>query len=81
MKFGPTARAVTSAIAAAFAYTIACPPHQSAWAAWLIPGLLLVPCRGLAPWRAVLASLVFTLLMGIGVTGWAFHASLEYFAF
>ncbi len=81
MRFGPTARAVTTAIGAAFAYTIACPPHRSAWAAWLIPGLLLVPCRGLVPWRAVLASLVFTVLMGIGVTGWAFHASLEYFAF
>ncbi len=81
MRLGPTARAVMLAIGAACAYTIACPPHQSAWAAWLIPGLLLVPCRGLTPWRAVWVSLVFTLLMGIGVTGWAFHASLEYFAF
>ena len=81
MTFGPTARAVTTAIVAAAAYTVACPPYHWPHAAWLIPALLLVPCRRLAPSRAVLAALVFTLLMGIGVTGWAFHASLEYFDF
>ena len=81
MRFGPTARALTAAAGAALAYTIASPPYTASWAAWIVPGLLLVPCRGLAPWRAALCGVVFALLMGAGVTGWAFHASLEYFDF
>jgi apolipoprotein N-acyltransferase len=81
VTLGPTTRAVAAAVVAAGAYTLACPPHRSPWAAWLIPALLLVPCRGLRPSRAVLAALVFTLLMGLGVCGWAYHASLRYFDF
>ena len=76
-----TAPALASAAAAALAYTIASPPYTASWAAWLIPGLLMVPCRGLAPWRALLCGVTFSLMMGIGVTGWAFHASLVYFDF
>jgi apolipoprotein N-acyltransferase len=81
VRLGPTTRAVAAAIAAAAAYTAACPPYHLPQAAWLIPALLLVPCRGLRPARAVAAALVFTLLMGLGVCGWAYHASLEYFDF
>jgi apolipoprotein N-acyltransferase len=72
---------VVAAAGAALAYTVACPPYTASWAAWIVPGLLLVPSRGLAPWRAALAGVVFALLMGAGVTGWALHASLEYFDF
>jgi apolipoprotein N-acyltransferase len=81
VTLGPTTRAVAAAIVAAAAYTAACPPYHVPQAAWLVPALLLVPCRGLRPSRAVLAALVFTLLMGFGVCGWAYHASLAYFAF
>jgi apolipoprotein N-acyltransferase len=78
-RFGPTARAVTAAAAAGVAYTIACPPYPFAIAAWLVPGLVLVPCRGLSARRAALAGLMLALVMGYGVCGWAFHASLDYF--
>ncbi len=78
---GATAAAFLGAIGGALAYTIACPPYAWAAAGWLIPALVLVPCRGLPPWRAALAGVVFAMAMGVGVTGWAFHASLEYFDF
>ena len=81
MKIAPTARALIAAAGAALVYTVACPPYTAAWAAWIVPGLLLVPSRGLAPMRAALVGVVFALLMGAGVTGWALHASLEYFEF
>lgn len=76
-----TAWALLAAIGAAFLYTIACPPYEVAAAAWVAPALLMVPCRGLSAWRAALCGVVFALLMGVGVTGWAFQASLEYFEF
>jgi len=68
-----------TAAAAAAAYTIACPPYGWWIVAWAIPALLLVPAVRLGPGPAVLCGAVFGVLMGAGVTGWAMHASLEYF--
>jgi apolipoprotein N-acyltransferase len=66
---------------AAGLYTLACPPYEHALAAWAVPALLLVPTRQLRwAWGFVWGAL-FSLLMGYGVTGWAYHAALEYFAF
>ncbi len=78
-EFRPTFTALLAASAAGIAYVVACPPYPFAAAAWLIPGLLLVPCRGLRPRRAALCGLVLAAFMGIGVCGWSFHASLDYF--
>src|SRR5207247_4321332 len=45
------------------------------------PALLLCPRRhGLCPWGCACGAF-FSVLMGWVVTGWAYHASLEYFAF
>jgi apolipoprotein N-acyltransferase len=71
--------AVLTAAAAAFAYTIACPPYGWSVVAWVIPALLLVPAVRLGSGHALLCGVVFSLLMGAGVMGWAVHASLEYF--
>ncbi len=77
----PGAGALAGTTLAAIAYTFACPPHQQAWLAWLVPPLLLLPTRRLG-WRAAAAhGALFSLLMGWGVTGWAYQASLEYFDF
>jgi len=65
----------------ALAYTIACPPYEWWPAAWIAPGLLLVACRRLTAMQAFFAGCLFAILMGFGVTGWAVHASLEYFEF
>ena len=74
-------RAVAGVTLAAGLYTLACPPHEYAVAAWAVPALLLVPTRRCAwPWGFVWGAL-FAVLMGWGVTGWAYHAALEYFAF
>jgi apolipoprotein N-acyltransferase len=81
LRLAPTARALATTAGAALAYTVACPPYTLSAAAWLIPGLLVAPCRGLTPARAALRGVVFALLMGFGVTGWAFHAALQYFDF
>lgn len=71
--------AVLIAAAAALAYTLACPPFAWAAVAWVVPALLVVPARRLGPGGAVLSGVVFSLLMGAGVMGWAVHASLDYF--
>ena len=71
--------AVLIAAAAAVAYTLACPPYAWAVAAWTVPVLLVVPTVRLGPAAAALCGVVFSLLMGAGVMGWAVHASLEYF--
>jgi apolipoprotein N-acyltransferase len=73
--------AIVGVVIAALAYTAACPPYELSLAAWLVPAALMVPGRRLAPARAFLCGVVFALLIGYGITGWAFHASLEYFAF
>jgi len=77
--FRPTLTALFAASVAGIAYVAACPPYPFAAAAWLIPGLLLVPCRGLRPRYAALSGLVLAAFMGVGVCGWSFHASLDYF--
>jgi len=76
-----TPRALAAAFVGGIAYTVACPPHGFAFVAWLVPAILLIPCRGLKARSAALAGVVFALTMGVGVTGWAFHASLAYFDF
>jgi apolipoprotein N-acyltransferase len=78
---GPAFRALGAAAAAAGLYTLACPPYAVAAAGWLVPGLLVVPCRGLSARAAAAAGVVFALGMGVGVTGWAYAASLAYFDF
>lgn len=74
-----TLLALLAAAVAGSAYVVAAPPYPFAAAAWLIPGLLLVPCRGLRPRQAALSGLVLAAFMGVGVCGWSFHASLDYF--
>jgi apolipoprotein N-acyltransferase len=76
-----TPRALAAAFVGGLAYTVACPPYGVALVAWLVPAILLIPCRGLTARSAALAGVVFALTMGVGVTGWAFHASLAYFDF
>jgi apolipoprotein N-acyltransferase len=70
-----------SILAAAAVYTAACPPHQWPWAAWAVPGLLLVSSRGLRPAAAFLHGVLFAVLMSCGVAAWVPHAALEYFGF
>jgi apolipoprotein N-acyltransferase len=73
--------ALATSLGSALAYTLACPPYHLALLAWLVPALLVVPCRGLSPLRAAACGVVFALAMGFGVTGWAYGASLAYFDF
>ena len=76
-----SARALGGGTLAASLYTLACPPYEFALAAWAVPALLLVPTRRVRwPWGFLWGAL-FSILMGYGVTGWAYHAALEYFAF
>lgn len=66
-------------VAAAVLYTIACPPYDWSFAAWLAPGILLTATRNLRPRAAFLAGVVFSILIGYGITGWAIDATLVYF--
>src|SRR5947199_9874738 len=78
---GALARAAAGALAAAALYTLACPPHEWSLLAWSVPGLLLVTVRRLTPLRALACGALFGVAIGWGITGWAYHAALEYFAF
>ncbi len=78
---GALVRAVAGALAAAALYSLACPPHEWSLLAWLVPGLLLVAVRRLGIVRALACGALFGVAIGYGITGWAFHAALEYFAF
>src|SRR5207302_4333820 len=78
---GALARAGAASLAAAALYTLACPPHEWSLLAWLVPGLLLVAVGGLTTLRALACGALFGVAIGCGITGWAYHAALEYFAF
>src|SRR5437867_1102411 len=78
---GALARAAAASLAAAALYTLACPPHEWSLLAWLVPGLLLVAVGGLTTLRALACGALFGVAIGCGITGWAYHAALEYFAF
>src|SRR5438128_5282891 len=78
---GALARAGAASLAAAALYSLACPPHEWSLLAWLVPGLLLVAVRRLGIVRALACGALFGVAIGYGITGWAFHAALEYFAF
>ena len=75
MRAGPIA---TSA-AAALLFTAACPPYAWWPAAWIVPGLLLVPIRGLRPATAASCGALFGTLWGCTMAGWMHHAALSYF--
>src|SRR6266536_3203503 len=62
-------------------YTLACPPHEWSLLAWLVPGLLLVVVGRLGIVRALACGALFGVAIGYGITAWAYHAALEYFAF
>ena len=51
-------------------FALACPPHEQAWAAWLVPGLLLAATRRFSPVRAFLAGLLYALVIGVTVGNW-----------
>src|SRR5207245_8579360 len=74
-------RAAAGVLAAAALYTLACPPHEWSLLAWLVPGLLLVAVRGLATVSALACGALFGVAIGYGITAWAYHAALAYFAF
>src|SRR6266566_165641 len=78
---GALVRAAAGALAAAALYMLACPPHEWSLLAWLVPGLLLVAVRRLGIVRALAFGALFGVAIGYGITGWAYHAALEYFAF
>src|SRR3989442_12362992 len=78
---GALVRAVAGALAAAALFSLACPPHEWSLLAWLVPGLLLVAVRRLGIVRALACGALFGVAIGYGITGWAFHAALENFAF
>jgi len=78
---GALVRAAAGALAAGALYTLACPPHEWSLLAWLVPGLLLVAVRRLGIVRALACGALFGVAIGYGITGWAYHAALEYFAF
>lgn len=74
-------RSLGGTCAAAILYVVACPPREWSAGAWLVPGLLLAATRGLSPRWSLLHGVFFGVGIGYGITGWAYHASLEYFAF
>lgn len=67
-------------VGAAALFTVACPPYEWAFAAWVVPGLLLVTTRGLRPLAAFFTGAAFGSLIGWGVSGWMPGALLDYFA-
>jgi apolipoprotein N-acyltransferase len=72
---------ITGVVVAAILYSVACPPYEWSLAAWAVPGVILTSTKGLRwPW-ALLGGAAWSLLIGWGITGWAYDASLEYFAF
>ncbi|MFI5399143.1 MAG: apolipoprotein N-acyltransferase [Candidatus Binatia bacterium] len=90
MPFGQVADAIRAiarcgwlagAVGGAALYTLACPPYEWSVTAWAIPAVFLVPAGRLRPARAFCCGLLFGVLSCLGITNWAFHASLEYFAF
>jgi apolipoprotein N-acyltransferase len=66
---------------AAASYTLANAPYGLWPFAWIAPGLLLVCVRRLRPGAALARGVLFGVLIGYGITGWAPYATLEYFAF
>jgi apolipoprotein N-acyltransferase len=75
------AAAAAAAVLAAALYTLACPPYEWSLLAWAAPALLLVPARRLGTVAALACGALFGVAIGFGITGWAYHAALEYFAF
>ncbi len=73
------ARAALVVAAAAALFTIACPPYAWAAAAWVVPGLLFGGTARLRPAAAGAAGALFGVLIGAGITHWAYHATLAYF--
>lgn len=69
------------AVGGAAFYTLACPPYELSLAAWLIPAVFLVPISRMSSARAFCCGLLFGVLSCLGITNWAFHASLQYFEF
>lgn len=72
---------VFGVVSAAATYTLANEPYGFWPAAWIAPGLLLVCVRRLRAGAALACGVLFGVLIGVGITGWAPHATLEYFAF
>lgn len=71
---------VLAAIGAAATYTLASSPYDLDLLAWLAPPLLLVPASRLSGVRSALPGLVFGCAIAVGITSWAAHGVLAYFA-
>lgn len=71
--------AVLAALLAASAYALASPPWDLSLLAWITPPLLLLPASRLRGAWSALPGLVFGFAIAVGVTSWAWHASLAYF--
>jgi len=68
-----------SVVVAAGLFALACPPYDWAWAAWAVPGLLLVPTRHLRAPVAFASGVLYAVVIGALITSWAPHAALIYF--
>jgi len=68
-----------SVLGAGLLFARACPPYDWSWAAWAVPGLLLVPTRNLRRMPAFAAGVLYAVVIGTLITSWAPHAALIYF--
>src|SRR5207245_6081959 len=75
-RLGALARAAAGALAAGALYTLACPPHEWALLAWLVPGLLLVAVRRLGIVRALACGRLFGVASGFAIPPWRDAAAL-----
>src|SRR5438045_9239488 len=73
---GALVRAAAGAFAAGALYTLACPPHERALLACLVPGLLLVAVPRLGIVRALACGAPFARAIPDGLTAWAHPTAL-----
>jgi len=70
-----------SVVAAGLLFALACPPYDWSYAAWAVPGLLLVPTRNLRPALAFVSGVLYAVVIGSLITSWGPQAALMYFDF
>jgi apolipoprotein N-acyltransferase len=77
-RFAPARSLIAACIAGLF-FSLATPPFEWSWLAWLVPGLLLVSVATARPLHAYLCGTAYAVVIASATTSWAAAAALQDF--